>query len=143
MFQKSFFQKPVARWAIVILLIAVVAAILYFTYFSLFDNNSGVYKAVFLSNGQVYFGKATGIHDDYVKLTDIYYLQLTQALQDQQPPAANSQNNQQLMLMKLGNELHGPMDRMLINRDQITFIEDLKETSQVVAAIMKFKAQNK
>ncbi|MFH0779657.1 MAG: hypothetical protein V1928_02240 [Parcubacteria group bacterium] len=135
------FQKSGARWAIVIILIAVVAAILYFTYFSLFDNNSGAYQAVFLSNGQVYFGKAAHIHDDYVKLTDIYYLQLTKALQDQQPPVANSQNNQQLMLMKLGNELHGPLDKMLINRSHITFIEDLKEDSQVVKAIRQY--QNK
>ena len=37
------------------------------------DKVSG-YQAVFLTNGQVYFGKLSGAHKDYVTLNDIYYL---------------------------------------------------------------------
>src|SRR6201985_2895939 len=39
------------------------------------------YQAVFLTNGQVYFGKFGNVNSSYVKLTNIYYLQVQQAVQ--------------------------------------------------------------
>jgi hypothetical protein len=99
------------------------------------------YQAVFLTNGQVYFGKVSDASGDYVTLKDIYYLQVTQpplqgsAEQGQQ--AAGQQP--QISLVKLGNELHGPVDEMHINRSQVLFYEDLKEEGQVVKAIRDYK----
>lgn len=89
------------------------------------------YQAVFLSNNQVYFGRVSSPSGDYLTLTDIYYLQVAQPLQPSEP-ATN------INLVKLGNELHGPADRMEINRDHVLFIEDLKTDSQVVQAIEKY-----
>lgn len=96
------------------------------------------WQAVFLSNGQVYFGKIEKISDRDLILTDIYYLQVvTKPLQQsQETPPANQQ--QELTLAKLGNELHGPVDRMIINRDQILLTEELKEDSKVVTAITAY-----
>jgi len=95
------------------------------------------YQAVFLTNGQVYFGKIESQNHRYLKLTNIYYLQLKDSLQGQ-----DSQNTEgdksDLSLVKLGNELHGPKDEMLINRDQILFIENLKEDSKVLKAIVEY-----
>jgi hypothetical protein len=95
------------------------------------------YQAVFLTNGQVYFGKVENEKSDPVVIRDIYYLQVTQQLQPAPSPSpeASPQAVPQISLVKLGNELHGPMDRMHITRSQIVFIEDLKEDSQVVKAI--------
>ena len=95
-------------------------------------NKSDKYQAVFLSNNQVYFGKLSDAKSEYPILRDIYYLRVTQALQPSNPA-------QQVNLVKLGGELHGPEDEMRINKDQILFIEDLKNDSQVVAAIKEFK----
>lgn len=39
------------------------------------------YQALFLTNGQVYFGHLSNVNDGYVKLSDIYYLQVQQAVQ--------------------------------------------------------------
>lgn len=98
--------------------------------------NAGVktsqYQAVFLSNGQVYFGKLSNISDRYVKLNDIYYLQVQQAVQ---PAEKDSSEQPQVSLAKLGSELHGPEDEMLINRDQVLFWENLKDEGKVVKAI--------
>jgi hypothetical protein len=33
------------------------------------------YQAIFLADGQIYFGKLSGINDKYLKMTDVYYLQ--------------------------------------------------------------------
>lgn len=96
---------------------------------------SGKWQAVFLSNGQVYFGQTSRENSDMVILKDIYYLQVTRALQ----PATEGQTEQQeLSLVKLGNELHGPEDQMRINHDHILFIEDLKEDGKVVRAIQRY-----
>lgn len=99
----------------------------------------GEWQAVFLSNGQVYFGKLEGLSGNFVKLEEIYYLQLAQA---PQPSEKKDEKQQpQVSLVKLGNELHGPEDRMTINRNQILFVEDMKPESKVVQAIDRYKQQ--
>jgi len=92
------------------------------------------YQAVFLDNGQIYFGKVSDKESTYVTLTDIYYLQFQQSLQNQDQEADPNQSD--LTLIKLGNELHGPKDEMEILRDHILFIETLADDSRVVKAIL-------
>ena len=108
------------------------------------------YQAVFLTNGQVYFGKLSDVSATYATLNDIYYLQVTQPPVQQasqgtggQPATAQTQAQAQaqaqLSLVKLGNELHGPVDEMKINRDQILFYEDIKEDGRVMTAIREYQ----
>ncbi len=101
------------------------------------------WQAVFLSNGQVYFVQVEKIGRDFLYLKDIYYLQVV-TLQDAntiaQPNDVQTQPEQRLTLIKLGNEIHGPADEMMINRDQIVLIEDLKDDSRVVQAINDYLA---
>ncbi len=98
------------------------------------------YQAVFLANGQVYFGKLSGLRGNYVTLKDIYYLQVgPQQGSGQQAQPNQPQSQQEVRLVKLGDELHGPLDEMHINNTQILFYEDLKEGGQVVTAILKDK----
>jgi hypothetical protein len=101
---------------------------------------SDQYQAVFLTNGQVYFGKVSNINSGYVKLSDIYYLQVQQSVQ---PTDKNKTDQSQVSLAKLGSELHGPEDSMNINRDQVLFWENLKNDGKVVQAINSYKQNNK
>ncbi len=99
----------------------------------------GNYQAIFLSNGQVYFGKAAHLREQYVTLTDVYYLQVNQVLQPVQGKK-EPQPTQAISLAKLGaSEIHKPTDEMMINRDQILFIETMSDDSQVVKAITSYK----
>lgn len=100
------------------------------------------WSAVFLSNGQVYFGKVQTRTKSDLVLADIYYLQVvTVPLQRTQEGADTDQQTQQeLKLIKLGNELHGPADAMVINRDHILLVEKLKDNSRVVEAISDYLA---
>src|SRR4051812_35978535 len=41
--------------------------------------NKGQFQAVFLTNGQVYFGKLADLNNKYVTMTDIYFLQVQQS----------------------------------------------------------------
>jgi hypothetical protein len=124
--------------AVVVVLVAAYCAISYFKL------GSSEYQAVFLSNGQVYFGKM-GRSGKWIVLKDVYYLQVTQDLQDASGDAdatPNTTNNNQatqpeIKLVKLGSELHGPEDRMYIDADKILFLEDMKSDSKVMEAIRK------
>ncbi|HEV2412966.1 MAG TPA: hypothetical protein VGS28_04170 [Candidatus Saccharimonadales bacterium] len=100
--------------------------------------NTGEFQAIFLTNGQVYFGKLTDTNNTYVKMTDIYYLQVQQSVQ----PQGGTSSNSKISLTKLGNELHAPEDAMYIARDQVLFWENLKSTGKVVQAIDTYQAQH-
>jgi flagellar basal body-associated protein FliL len=144
------------KWIIIgVVAVVVVAAVVW--YFA--SNNGGkvlgastssTYQAVFLSNGQVYFGKLED-QGNWIELSDIYYLQVTQNLQaastaDQAKtatPSTDSTGTTQpnIQLVKLGSELHGPKDVMHIERDKVLFWEDMKDDSKVISAIKQYKSK--
>ena len=99
------------------------------------------YQAVFLTNGQVYFGKINKMDANNIVLNDIYYLQQAADVQNSEDKEATAAQNQ-LTLAKLGKELHGPEDVMYIERSQVLFWENLTEKSQVVETIDKEKKQS-
>ena len=135
-----------------LLIIAVVAVLVAGAYFGFVKlaGSDGIrregWQAVFLDNGQVYFGKLS-IDSDFYVLSDIYYLQAEQTVlgvdttagsADNQQAAAKKQNTR---LVKFGNELHGPEDEMHIERSKILFWENMKDESNVVKAIQESKTQ--
>ncbi len=99
-------------------------------------SKANVIQAVFLSDGQVYFGKIENHNHRFAKLRNVYYLKQGSALQQDSEQGA-SVSSQNLNLVKLGGEVHGPEDEMFIAKDKILFIENLKGNSAVVAAIKK------
>ncbi len=106
------------------------------------DNNK--YQAVFFTSGQVYFGKLSYVNDGYMKLTDVFYIQAQSNNADaKNPQNADNAQGSDLQLIKLGNEIHGPDDAMIISRDQVLFFENLKKDGKVSDSIAKYKQQNK
>lgn len=103
--------------------------------------DSGKYQAVFFTNGQVYFGKLQLAGGDYMKLTEIYYLQ-TQAggTTDAKNPQETTNDQSNVQLIKLGDEIHGPEDQMVISKDQVLFYENLKSDGKVAQSIDKYKS---
>ncbi len=116
---------------------------------------SPTYQAVFLSNGQVYFGKldkvSTLIGHNLI-LTHVYYLQAGETAKPLESPSPTSSKTSpsptpsapatpELTLIKLGSELHAPQDKLVINRNTVLFWENLKEDGQVVQAIKNFKQE--
>ena len=100
--------------------------------------NHSEYQAVFLnsSDGQVYFGRLSSMNKDYYLLTDIYYVRVQQVQPNNSTTTTSSSN---ISLAKLGNEIHGPEDAMYINKNNVMFWENLKETGQVVKAIRQYQ----
>jgi hypothetical protein len=125
-----------------IVLVAMIFGSYYFYTQSQSSPYQNGYQAVFLSNDQVYFGNISKENDGWVNLEDVYYLKVEQKLQGQTDMPTSSQSSSEITLKKLGNELHGPKDKMKINKKQILFIEHLSQDSKVVSAIKKHHLKN-
>ncbi|HPR09590.1 hypothetical protein KDA06_02735 [Candidatus Saccharibacteria bacterium] len=100
--------------------------------------NTSKYQAVFLNNGQVYFGKAKEVNGRFITLDDVYYLTQNTG------STANGQTTTtgDYTLVKLGcQQIHYPEDRMVISRDQVTFWENLNADGKVAKSIADFKAK--
>lgn len=97
-------------------------------------------QAVFLNGGQVYFGNIKDLNGKFLTMGNIYYLRVNQQVQPNQQ-TTNSSND--ISLVKLGCELHGPTDTMVINREQVVFWENLKSDGQVAKAVEQYKSSNK
>ncbi|MBI2410284.1 MAG: hypothetical protein HYV32_00105 [Candidatus Kerfeldbacteria bacterium] len=96
-------------------------------------------QAVFLSDGQVYFGDITEINKSTLALEHVFYLQENQKLQSGESETLPGDASN-FSLVKLGtSELHLPQDTMVINRDEVMFWENLKTESPVVKAITNYK----
>lgn len=142
-------QKARKPFMLIVAIIAIIVLIggSWFAWMKMSGGDSGVksgqYQAVFLTNGQVYFGKVSDINNSYVKLSDIYYLQVQQSVQPDNKNSSNKDDQSQVSLAKLGSELHGPEDTMYISRQQVLFWENLKNDGKVVQAINSYNQQNK
>src|SRR5687768_1030492 len=92
----------------------------------LIDGNA--YQAVFLTGGQVYFGRLQQQGGQYFVLYDVFYLSV--------PSDADAQPQ----LIKRGSEIQAPVDPMIIPVGQILYLENLRPDGQVATAIRRFKA---
>lgn len=143
--QKSFKKRFLAPF--IILAILLISGIGWFAWTNAQNAataiDNGKYQAVFFTNGQVYFGKLKSFNNDYMQLSDIYYLQ-TQAGDGEESENIQQTSTDQgnVQLIKLGDEIHGPEDMMMISKDQVLFYENLKTDSKVAKSIEQYKGSN-
>ena len=87
------------------------------------------YQAVQLNNGAAYFCRVEGLGMPYVVLKEIYYIQ------SRQNPETKQVTN---ILLKRGAEWWNP-DRMIVNANNIVFIEPVATNSRVAELIAEEK----
>lgn len=144
----SFLSLRTASVALVFCIAILIVAIASLVAFGKPDSEAkfvdkGKMQAVFLNGGQVYFGKISNLNDKFMRVSDIYYLRVNQTVQpDQQTATGQQANSNDISLVKLGCELHGPQDSMVINQNQVIFWENLKDDGQVAKAVATYKDQN-
>lgn len=103
--------------------------------------DTGKYQVACLQSGECYFGKITSVTSDTVQIKNVFYVQ--KATETETANSSSDKNNNKLQLIKLGNEVHGPEDMMIINRSQVLYIENLKADGQVTQTINSYYQQNK
>lgn len=121
-----------SRFLIIFLAVISIVAVGAASYLFFAQRNLSAQKgvsAVFLSNGQVYFSELTEKSGQWVVLKKVYYFQ----------NKTDVQVKDNMSLVKLGQEIHQPLDGLTLNRDHILFIEQLDPNSRVVKAINDFE----
>ena len=88
------------------------------------------YQAVFLDNGQVFFGKLSDTGSPYLTLREVYYVQTL--VEEDKKKSAN-------LLVKRGSEWHNP-EFMRINPRHVLVIEPVGPDSRVAQLIREAKA---
>lgn len=121
------------------------------------------YQAVFLSNGQVYFGHLGQLNKSFWQLSDVYYVQeqlangptteqdgaeqqVTEEGQDENAATGDSapaDQQSQFSVIRLGNELHQPTNQLVINKEHILFWENIQPDSRILKAIQEEKQNRK
>jgi len=94
------------------------------------------YTAVFLQNGQVYFGIVEKEEQNSIEISDIFYLQLQNSGNNISP---DNQDLSKFNLVKRGKELHEPKDRMKINKTYVLLTEELQSDSKLLQKIIEYK----
>ena len=125
-------KDHITTWAVTIIVFCAIILAGYFFRHKLFPNfykNNITPEAVFLINGQAFFGVVTDDTVDTITLKNVYYLNQTQETQN------DGTVKPQVGLVKLGSEIHQPQDEMLINKQQIIFREKLQDSSQISQTI--------
>lgn len=93
------------------------------------------YQAVFLQNGQVFFGKMRQNSGSDIVLDNVYYIQVV----NEEVPATEDGGEptvvQRPQLVKKGDEAYGPEDSIRINRSQVTVVEELRDDSDIMGQI--------
>ena len=136
-------KRSLKKWLLVALAtVVVIGGLLWFFIFrgvgAAGQVEGGSYQAVFLTSGQVYFGKLTMVDGSYMKLTDVFYIQTDSTTTVQ----STETDSTDMKLIKLGNEIHGPKDSMVISRDQVLFFENLKSDGKVAQTIKDYNDKN-
>ena len=120
------------RLAVALIVLVVLFAIVRWWDFALPNFGSSKYQAVFLSNGQTYFGRYIDRIGSYVKIEGAYYIQQNPTATEEQPSLPPESK-----LIQRGTELHRPLPYILIPKTAILFVEDLRPDSSVVQFILK------
>lgn len=90
---------------------------------------SDAYQAVWLSDKSLYFGKLSALGPDHYQLKHVYYTKVTQGSDEK------DKTEQNIELVKLGNELPYSENEIVIAKSQVLFYENLKSDSKVTQAI--------
>ena len=126
-------RRLVLRYVVIVILVLFFAGILGYVAGggSLVPKQEQKFYAVFLTNGQVFFGTIAQEDRENLVLDNVFYLQLV----NQPATGDTAQPQSQTKLVKKGEEPYGPKNSIRINRQQVSVIEELRSDSQVLQEI--------
>lgn len=96
-------------------------------------------QAVFLTNGQIYFGALSRHGIGYWRIDRAHYLQTSKVSVAPSPDAqegAAPQEETRTTLMKAGDDMHRPENTLFIPADNILFWQNLRNDSPVAQTII-------
>ena len=89
------------------------------------------YQAVVLSDGRIFFGHLRSISDEYLELSDAHFVDQAEATGE--APATQR-------VVPITDRLEGPESAMLLNKEYVVAVENLRADSEIVEAIEEVRA---
>jgi hypothetical protein len=128
-------RKRFYRLALIFVILITVLIIIFYRKSKSFPPDT--FFAVFLTNDQVYFGHITKETSKTLTLENVYYLKANAEVNTADPESETNAGTAKVSLIKLGEELHSPEDKMVINKEQIIFWEKMRSAGVVMNAILQ------
>jgi len=133
--------NPILKQAFFIILFLL---IIFFAFLFINNRNKEVKKvdyeykwyAVKLLNDEIYYGEIGDTSADPIIIKNVYY-NYDQINNPEEAKKETDKSN--LRLVKRGKEMHGPDGTMDIVRDQVVYMEPLREDSKVLKAILDYE----
>lgn len=101
---------------------------------SKYQSRSGYYS-FFLTDGQIYIGKISRQDDREINIKDVYY-----AISDQGVVSLNNYiKGIDFSLVRVGREIHGPENSVVLNRKKVIFYKNLAPEGKLAEAIKNVK----
>ncbi len=124
-----------------ILLVGAKFALHGWLYRSLFMDTT--YQAVTLTNGQTFFGQIQQYGPSTYVLKDVYYLQTTTESTTEPTDTAeiDAEAGSGLELVKLVDDVHEPLNYIILNKDQVIYWQNLNTASPIIEAIIRDHAE--
>lgn len=126
--------KRIAIPALIILALVVVIILFCKALAELRPQATPPMSAIFLTSDQVYFGRI--VKETHTKLIveHVYYLKASASAVNPDE-SSKAEAVAKLSLVKLGDELHRPKDRMTINKANVLFWEEMESQGVIIDAI--------
>lgn len=122
------------RWAFVLIIVFLLVWGLSWRVGVFFQIDRGTYQAIFLTNGQAYFGKLRVGFGDFLTLKDAHYPQIAPAQQTAGAPPLS------INILSVENQPQTPVGELYISKKQVLFWENLKPDSPAIQVIGSQKA---
>lgn len=122
---------------VIFLAIIVIGATVYIMFFRSGEKlETGNWYSVKLIDGEVFYGQIADVKADPLVISNAYY-NYDQAKAKEGNKTVEETGS--LRLVKRGQETHGPSGTMEIVRSQVLFMEQLKQDSKVLKAILDYE----
>jgi len=128
--------KPEAKNQLYLYLAGALLVVALGVLFYSWQGANATYRAVFLTNNQVFFGKMVSQNQNYITLENVFYIQDKQDLE-------NADTTGDVSLIRAGREVHGPTNLISISRPQVLFMQTLKDDSKILSAILQYQGTNR
>ena len=129
---ETFVKRLVIFLALILILV-----VLFFIFSNKENPNKEVstnWYSVKLASGEIFYGQIEDTKADPVVIKNVYY-----NYDQQEETGKEIKETGNLRLVKRGKETHGPDGTMNIVRQQVLYMEPLKEDSKVLGAILNYE----
>ncbi|MBI2410282.1 MAG: hypothetical protein HYV32_00095 [Candidatus Kerfeldbacteria bacterium] len=101
--------------------------------------DTSTYQIVTLDSGRSYFGKLSGLDEEYILLANAFFLKANEPQLDENGEAIEPEEGDlPFTLQRIGNQVYEPTDDVYLKSEHVLSWQNLNKDSSVVTAINEY-----